>query len=287
MEKIISTRSWIKSFDGIKLYYAADIPKNCKSIIIFLHGFSEHLGVYEYLKDKLNSYDYGLYRFDLRGHGRSEGKRGYINDFRYFLEDTDVIVNLAKKECANLPIFMFGYSLGGFIATSYGIKYKNKINGQILSGAATMPPLIVQGLIGTLFRVISIFHPNMKINNKIFRFFIKSDNPKNNHERDHLILDEATLKLHVEFLVKGIKWLNKNISHYNMPCLILHGGNDKVIIKEASEKLYRKISSLDKEIRIYEDLCHELVNEQNKDIILDDIRNWIEKRIDDNNEVYV
>ncbi len=285
MDKIITERKWINSFDNTPLFFAKDKPKNCKAIIILLHGFTEHLGRYERLKNKLNQYGYAVYRYDYRGHGRSGGKRGHIKDYIYFFKDTDIIVDEVKRENINIPIFMFGFSMGGFIALSYGIKYKNKLNGQILSAPATMQPEILKGPLGTIIKVIYLLHPNFMITSKLWRMFMRNDKIAMDSNKDRLLLNQATLKLFVEFLIKGMNWLDSNIEMYNIPCLIIHGRDDNIILKDASEVLYKSISSMDKELKIYENLSHELFNEKLEENILMDINKWIYKRTKINNRV--
>jgi alpha-beta hydrolase superfamily lysophospholipase len=56
---------------------------------------------------------FSIYRFDNRGHGRSDGAQSYIEDFNTYLDDADIVYKLAKKENPELPIFMFGHSMGG------------------------------------------------------------------------------------------------------------------------------------------------------------------------------
>jgi len=94
-----------------------------------------------------------------------------------------------------------------------------------------------------------------------------------------LVLKEVKLKLCIEFMIKGTEWIEKNIEKYEYPCLITHGEKDRIVPKEASIFLYNKISSKDKEIKIYDNLYHEILNENEKDKILSDIINWIYERI--------
>ena len=59
---------------------------------------------------------FGTYRFDHRGHGRSEGERTYYDDFNQLLDDVNVVVAMAVSENSALPVFLLGHSMG---AVSY------------------------------------------------------------------------------------------------------------------------------------------------------------------------
>ena len=72
--------------------------------------------------------------------------------------------------------------------------------------------------------------------------------------------------------------LDKN-GIYKYPCLILHGGGDQIVAPDSSKYFYDHISSTDKQLKIYEGLYHEILNEPEKDTVIEDIRLWIEARI--------
>lgn len=278
MEVSLTIKDYVESFDGTRLYYEKNTFKNEKAIILIIHGLAEHLGRYEYVKKQLLSQGYGVYSFDNRGHGRSEGNRGDINRFNDFIEDTDTMVNLIKENHPGKPIYVLGHSMGGFIATSYGIKYPDKAQGQILSGAATIKPPVVTGIKSFFFRLINKVNPNMRIENKVSKGISRNSSVVKEYESDPLVLKNLTLRFYVEFLIKGIGWLQKNISNYRCPCLILHGEGDTIVSYKASEILYANITSKDKTLKIYENLYHEILNEDEKDEVIEDISKWLDAR---------
>ncbi|MDR1852149.1 MAG: lysophospholipase, partial [Propionibacteriaceae bacterium] len=69
------------SFDSTTLFGTSDVPTSPKAVVLVVHGLCEHLGRYDYLTARLNAQQYAVYRFDHRGHGRSEGQRVYYDDF--------------------------------------------------------------------------------------------------------------------------------------------------------------------------------------------------------------
>ena len=88
----------ITSFDGMKLYLNKEVPKNRKAVAVIVHGLCEHQGRYDYLAGIFHDAGIGTYRFDHRGHGRSEGERTYYSDFNQLLDDTNVVVDMAIAE---------------------------------------------------------------------------------------------------------------------------------------------------------------------------------------------
>lgn len=279
MKSTASISGSIKSFDSTNLYYMKDIPKTPKAIVVIVHGFGEHLGKYEYVKEKLNEYGYGVYRFDNRGHGRSGGERGYINSFKDFAKDADVFIEFTKSENPNIPIFMLGHSMGGFIAALYGVMFKNRIDGQILSSAGTMEPIQVRGVRGKFFKLVNRILPKLHIKNPLIRDIPKDKEVIDAYQGQELDLRSLTLNFGIQFSIYGIGWLRKNYKDYYYPCLILHGSDDKIMEKEASIQFHSSISSKDKQIKIYDGLRHEMLKGKDKDIVLEDIHKWIEERI--------
>jgi alpha-beta hydrolase superfamily lysophospholipase len=267
----------IKSFDGTELFYKKDLTNNMKAIVVIVHGLCEHLGRYDYVTQKFNEFGYGVYRFDNRGHGKSGGERGYIDNFQYFIDDTDQIVKVCIEENPGLPVFMLGHSMGGYISAAYGCKYAGKLKGQILSGAAVIDLPIFEDL-----KKDNIFenYPRQKSPNALSKLICRDSRVVEDYENDPLVLKETNLKLLGEVFVKGTKWLMDSIKEYKYPCLILHGGNDQIVINEASKWMYEHINSNDKFLKIYEECYHEILNEKDeKDMVIEDIHKWMEHRL--------
>lgn len=274
--------SYLECRDETKLFYIKDIPKKPVANILINHGFGEHCSRYDYIAKRLKEESIGVYRYDLRGHGRTQSERGHIRAFMDFVGDADEMVRLIKKEYPHIPLFMLGHSMGGFITCVYGIQYPDKLEGQIFSGAAVRRLPQVEGFRGELYRFINIFLPKMKIKNQLSQDICSVSKVVEEYEKDPNVLTEATLNLYVQFLVKGTDWIQKNIDRYECPCLILHGEKDKIVPKETAIFLYNSISSKDKEIKIYDDLYHEILNEEERDKVLFDMINWIYKKANTN-----
>ena len=146
--------------------------------------------------------------------------RSYIEDFNTYLDDADTVYELVKKENPELPIFMLGHSMGGFIAAGYGVKYPDKLTGQILSAAATNELEAFKEL-----EELSLEdNPEMKLPNELGNFVSRSEYVVDDYEKDPYVSEFTTLKLmKVVFIDDGIPWLVENLAQYEYPVLILHG----------------------------------------------------------------
>ncbi|RCW48705.1 MULTISPECIES: alpha/beta hydrolase [unclassified Halanaerobium] len=265
---------YIDTFDGKKLFTRKDIVDDAKAVVVFVHGLDEHQGRYDYHAGRFNGEGFSVYRFDNRGHGRSDGKQTYIDDFNTYLKDADTVVDIAKKENPDLPIFMLGHSMGGFITAAYGIKHPNKLNGQILSGSWTN----TTDAFAEIQQLNLEENPDMKLPNELGNLISRSEYVIDDYEKDPYVSEFTTLKLMKEMLDNAIPWLVDNLKKYKYPVLVLHGGSDPIIDPSCSEKLYDMISSKDRELKIYPELYHEILNEPEKEEVIKDILLWLEYR---------
>jgi acylglycerol lipase len=272
------TKYWdgqLATADCVDLYLSKHVVENPRAVIIIVHGLCEHSGRYDYVTAKFNAFGYLVYRFDNRGHGRSGGERGYLGDFNQFIDDTEKVVEMVKQENPKLPVFMLGHSLGGFIAAAHAVKYPGRLSGQVLTGAALILQPMLTGLEGVDFTATA----HAPIANTLTDLVSRDSKVVQDYKDDPLNLKEFSTGLMSEALIRGARWLMNNHGAYAYPCLILHGGGDRIVTPDASRYFYEHISSKDKELKIYDGLYHEIMNEPEKDTVLDDIHQWLEKRI--------
>lgn len=262
----------IKSFDEKELYLVKNPVENPKAVVVFVHGLGEHLGRYEYLTNKFNENDFSVYRFDHRGHGHSAGARAFYEDYNELIDDVNFVVDLAKEENPDYPIFLLGHSMGGYAVACFGVKYPDKLNGIIMSGALTCDKA---GLITSLSKDLN---PIMYLPNTLGSVVSRDPAVVKAYSEDPLVLKEISVGLYYA-LSDGLKWLVDNTADFNYPVLVLHGGDDKIVSYEDSIEFYNVISSFDKELKIYDVLFHEILNDPEKDDVISDILNWINGRL--------
>jgi len=270
-----SQESQIKSVDGIELLMSQNLIDRPKAVIVIVHGICEHSGRYDDVASRFNGWGYSVYRYDLRGHGRSGGVRGFVEDFELFIDDTDRVVNAARKENPDRPLFLLGHSMGGFISAAYGVKHPDRLTGLVHSGAAVIVLPMVAALGDFDYNAL----PMAPIPNDLPNLISRNPEVVKAYIEDPLVLKEFTTKLMGEVLIRGAGWLMENMGQYRYPCLILHGGDDQIVIPAASQYLYDHIASTDKQIKIYDGLFHEILNEPERETVLADIHQWIEARI--------
>jgi alpha-beta hydrolase superfamily lysophospholipase len=259
-----------KSFDGTCLYLKKDVPARAKAVAVIVHGLAEHLGRYDYVTEKLLSRQIGVYRFDHRGHGKSEGKPVFYNDFNEMLDDVNGVVELAKAENPALPVFLIGHSMGGFAVTTFGIKYPNKVKGIVASGALTR--------FNRQFPMPQDLPVDAYFPNELADGVCSDPAVVKAYVEDPLVAKQVSFGLFYS-LFKGVDWNKANSSQFVDPVLLLHGCNDGLVSEKDSRDFFGEIASQDKSLKIYPFLFHEIFNEPSKDEVIGDAIAWMEKRI--------
>ena len=117
--KFMTEQTWT-SFDGLNLYATLWNPDTSpKAVIAFVHGHGTHSRRYEEWFHKFQERGFAVITFDLRGHGRSGGKQGTIHRYNEYLEDVGLLMRKAGEIYKNLPVILFGHSMGATIVLSY------------------------------------------------------------------------------------------------------------------------------------------------------------------------
>ncbi|WP_317855329.1 lysophospholipase [Chakrabartyella piscis] len=263
----------ISSFDNTQLFIKVEIPADAKAIAVIVHGLCEHHGRYDYFVEKLHAAGIGTYRFDHRGHGRSEGERTHLNDFNELLDDTHVIVTKAIAENGDLPIFVIGHSMGGFTVSLYGAKYPNqRIRGFVMSGA------LVKDYAGLIAAVPLDLDPHMPLPNELGAGVCSVPEVVEWYGQDPYNSKTFTTGLCYS-INKGIAWFDETVKNFTYPALMLHGELDGLVSTKDSQFLFEHVASKDKQIKIYGNLFHEIFNEYAKDEVIDDLLSWVLRRM--------
>ena len=265
--------------DGIQLYYQSwHPPALAKAILIIVPGHGGHSGIFTNMVAYLVEHNYIIYSFDLRGNGRSPGQRGYINSWTEFRADLTAFLNLVTTQEPDLPLFLIGQSMGGTIALDYVLRTPNQIQGLIL-----MSPALGLGVAPWklwLGKTLSLIWPHFALDSGI-DLSAGSRDPKMvaAFAQDRLRHSQGTARLATEWS-KAIKWINAHATELQVPCLILHGGADRVTLPENSCIFWERLTLADKERREYPDSYHELHNDLNYQEVLADLEDWLNRHCD-------
>ena len=102
--------------DNFEFFVRTWKPTTIKKVLVVQHGFGEHSGRYGNLIAALENENTAVYALDARGHGKTPGKRGHIDDFNSYAADLAVLIAKARKENPSAPMILLGHSMGGQIS---------------------------------------------------------------------------------------------------------------------------------------------------------------------------
>ena len=262
-------------FNNTRIYAVKNCVENPKANVVIVHGIFEHLDRYDYLVSKLNKAGYNVYRYDARGHGRSEGDKADIKRYEHFLLDLDCYITLIKKEHPNLKLVLLGHSMGGLVATSYASFMSEKIDYLVLSGACNRTPKQAKAL-----RFIPTFITSLiKYKNKLGDGVCGNTMVVEEYNKDPLVLKEGSLRLMKNAFIHGCDLVKDNIVNIKVPTLVMHGEKDGIVVVDTSVWTYENLLVEDKELKIYKDMYHEIFNEVEKDAVIEDLLSWLDNHI--------
>lgn len=269
-----------KGHDGLDLYYRFWLPKGRpKAIIIVVHGFAEHGGRYSNIVDYFVPRGFGIYIFDLRGHGKSDGLRGYADRFSDFVNDLDIFRELVQSRYYGVPFFLLGHSAGGTIAAAYSVYHRNGFSGLVLSGALFSPPADVLAITVFAARLLSRFAPRTCLYRLDAEAVSRDKSVVDAYVRDPAVYHgKVRARFGVE-LMDAMAMVRRRVSEIRLPVLILHGDADRLSDPEGSQALYLGIGSADKTLKLYPGFYHEIFNEPGREQVFADMDAWLSPRI--------
>lgn len=265
--------SMITSFDGTKLYLKKETAADNKAVIVIVHGLCEHQGRYDYFAEKLHEAGIGTYRFDHRGHGRSEGEETFYSDFNELLDDTNVVVDMAIEENPDIPVFLLGHSMGGFTVSLYGAKYPDKkLRGIITSGA------LVKDNGKLITSVDRNLDPHTKLPNELGSGVCSVREVVDWYGKDPYNTSTFTTGLCYS-ICDGLDWFADKMKDFAYPVLMMHGEKDGLVSVQDTMNFFATAASKDRQMKIYGGLFHEILNEYCRDEVIADVIAWMDHRI--------
>jgi len=275
---VIHSESVFSAADGYQLREQSWLPDaDPKAIVAIIHGYAEHSDRYAHVADYLAAAGYGVLSFDLRGHGKSDGKNTHVGSFDEYLADVDIFLTRIRQSFPGKKLFLLGHSMGGAIASLYVITRQPDLAGLLLSGALVkisddISPLLVKlsGFIGKILPKL----PTIKLDSKA----ISSDpDVVRRYETDPLIYRGGIPARTGAEMNRAATRIQSDMEAIKLPVLIMHGTADRLSDPAGSQQLHDRVASTDKTLKLYPEFFHEIMNEPEKKQVLADIAAWLKQ----------
>ena len=270
--------STFEGVGGLKIFTRSWQPEGkARGVVVIVPGFNSHSGQYLWVGEQFAAKDLATYAIDLRGRGRSEGERFYVEKMEDYTDDVATLVTTAKSENPGLPVFVLGHSAGGVVSCIYTLDHQSEIDGLICESFAYDLP--VPGFVLSILKGFDYIAPHLHV------YTLKNENFSRDPQfvdfmnNDPLIKDESEPTQTATVMIDASRRLNRNFPLIKLPVLILHGTEDKATNPSGSQFFYDNTSATDKTLKLYEGHYHDLLNDVDKEVVMADINDWIDARV--------
>ena len=114
------TEETLTAFDGLKLHVETfNAVPPARAAVVMIHGFSAHCGLFRHVPAALAAAGFAVTAFDCRGHGRSEGRHGYVRRFSDYADDLGRVIARARDLSPGLPLAVAAHSHGVAVTLDY------------------------------------------------------------------------------------------------------------------------------------------------------------------------
>lgn len=263
---------------GLELYWQAWLPDGeARAVVVIAHGVSEHSARYAHVGERFAAGGHATYALDHRGHGRSQGRRAVIDRMDHVVADLREFIGLAGDRHGDAPVFLLGHSMGGAVALAYALEHQEEISGLILSAplAALQAASPVTRIVA---RTLSALTPHFGVYAVDATAVSRDPEVVRDYVEDPLVHHGKLPARTVAELSRAVEGFPERVPSLHLPLLALHGTADTLTPLAGSLMVYERAGSDDKARETFDGLYHELLNEPERERVMDLIVAWIDAR---------
>lgn len=274
--------STVRTTDGLSLHVETwRPPAGTKTLAaaVMVHGFSAHAGNYRHVAQQLARAGIATWLYDSRGHGHSEGRRGFVRRFSDYSDDLAIVLAAARAGAPGLPVVLIGHSQGGTVALDYLTGGRQPVDALVLATPWLALKMKVPAIKLVLSRLMGGIWPTLTMGNEI-----KPDQVSRNPEviagwkDDTLIHHVATPRWFNEVRAAQARIIaSASPEALKIPTLLLAAGDDRLVSTDASLAFAQAVGPT-VEVRTYPGLYHEIFLEPERDAVMTDIATWVAGR---------
>lgn len=273
------SEGYFRGKDDFELFFQTWTSSKPTATLVITHGMGEHTECYQRLIDGLQDQNLRFIAWDLRGHGRSEGKRGVISDFNDFCDDLTVLLSHIKKDISEDPIVLLGHSMGGLVTLKTLAEHHPDVKCAVLSSPLMGVAVDVPEVKKVGARYLAQYLPTVTMWNEINDRDLTHDKEViAEFRKDPLRHDRVSPKLYLE-MVANCESIKENADQIDLPIFFQLSGQDKIVSTQATLDFFDMVKSNQKEYKIYENSYHEIYNDIERDLAFNDIKVFLKKHL--------
>ena len=267
---------------GDELYFQSWMPAVPKSqtapTLIISHGIGEHSDCYARLAQSMVHRGWSVFGWDLRGHGRSSGKRGFIKNFSDYTDDLSHFVDfLTRNKRVPGELAVLGHSMGALITLKYALDQgKNlKAAAVVLSSPLLGIAVPIPALKEAASKLLMKFAPGLTLFNEIkYKQLTHDPEILKTYPVDTLRHEKICSALY-QGMLSTIQNVSGRGAELKTPCLVQAAGHDLIVSLAATEKFFPTLGSVHKKMIVYKDDFHEIYNELDREMVYSDLHDFL------------
>jgi alpha-beta hydrolase superfamily lysophospholipase len=259
--------------DSTRLHVYRWVPDNAHSAVVLSHGWSEHAGRYQNVAKWLTEQGYEVHALDHRGHGKSDGKRGHVDQWEDYARDLETL----RKTLKHHNQYLLGHSMGATVSILHMLQYPNTFRAAVLSGPATDLSYEVPKLKRWIATALAGLFPRLSLSGEADPSIVCGDpDIVAAYERDPLVHGKISLRWFTDYL-RVIQHIKDHVGSVQTPVGIWHGAGDSLVAPWVGEQLFKGLSIEDKHLCLVDNALHEILFEKNWLSTAQEMKTWFEK----------
>lgn len=266
----------VEGAGGLRLFYRSREVPGSRARLLAVHGLGDHSGRFERLAEATCDAGLDFYALDLRGHGRSGGRRGHASSFDRLLQDLDRFRRRARTRETRGPTFLLGHSLGGLVVG----RYVQEFAFPALGGAILAAPFVELSMSAPAWKlrlaeVADRILPALALGSGIrvedqFREAAERDRWND----DPLVHDRLSARLWGE-MRRNSALFRARADQVQTPFLVLLAGDDRIVATDAARRAAAELGGR-ADVREYPGAFHSLFQDPCTGTAVRDLLEWID-----------
>jgi alpha-beta hydrolase superfamily lysophospholipase len=268
----------VTSKDGLRLYCERFTAKGTpRAAVVMVHGFSAHCTAFRHVAGALAAAGFDVTAFDCRGHGLSQGRPGFVRRFTDYDDDLYLILQHARRVSPDLPVAVAAHSQGVTITLDYLLRGAGTFDAFVAAApylALKMPVPLYKRIMSP---ILGFLWPTLAMSNQIEpQLVARSPEVWEEIRKDPLVRHVATPRWFNEVRATQAR-LRASAATLAVPTLMLVAGADRLVDPAASIEFARAAGAV-VDLRVYEDLFHEIYFEPERQSVIADVVSWLQGR---------
>jgi predicted esterase len=278
----MNTDSWTwTTTDGLRLHVTdwspADAPK---AVIALVHGLGSHAQRLAPVATALCGAGYAVAGLDLRGFGRSEGRRGHTPSLDTYFDDLAGFLAALRRRWPGLPQVLYGHSMGAVLALAFTLARRPPLSGVIATSTSLSSRVAEQRLKVLLVRLLGRLLPTLPLDNGLDLSQLSRDPAvRASVETDPLCHRRVTTAWG-RALLQAIALVQAEASAFPLPLLLLHGTDDRIAYPQGSTRLAAAVPAGLVTLKLWPGFRHELHNEPERDQVFALMIAWLDQLLE-------